>query len=49
MGGLTQFLDDPDKAQVDSICQQVKTQYGGGSRLVRENSQDPHSALIGRF
>jgi len=46
MGGLTQFLDDPDKAQVDWICQQVKTQYGGGSRLVRENSQDPHSALM---
>lgn len=46
MGGLTQFLDDPDKAQIAWICQQVKTQYGGASRVVRENSQDPHSALM---
>lgn len=46
MGGLTQFLDDPDKAQVAWVCQQVKTQYGGGSRFVRENNQDPHSPLM---
>ncbi|RUS94159.1 hypothetical protein DSM106972_094180 [Dulcicalothrix desertica PCC 7102] len=46
MGGLTQFLDDPDKAQIAWICQQVKTHYGGGSRFVRENHQDPHSPLM---
>jgi hypothetical protein len=46
MGGLTQFLDDPDKAQISWVCQQIKTQFGGGSRSVRENSQDPHSPLI---
>ncbi|MDJ0733533.1 MAG: hypothetical protein QNJ47_05495 [Nostocaceae cyanobacterium] len=46
MGGLTHFLDDPDKAQVAWVCQQVKTQYGGGSRFVRENNQDPHSPLM---
>jgi hypothetical protein len=46
MGGLTQFLDDPDKAQIDWVCQQVKMQYGGGSRFVRENNQDPHSPLM---
>lgn len=46
MGGLTQFLDDPDKAQISWICQQIKAQFGGGSRSVRENNQDPHSPLI---
>ncbi|NJN08141.1 MAG: hypothetical protein HC815_09125 [Richelia sp. RM1_1_1] len=46
MGGLTQFLDDPDIAQISWVCQQIKTQFGGGSRSVRENNQDPHSALI---
>ena len=46
MGGLTQFLDDPDIAQIQWVCQQIKTQFGGGSRSVRENNQDPHSALI---
>lgn len=46
MGGLTQFLDDPDKAQIAWICQQVKTHYGAGSRFVRENNQDPHSPLM---
>ena len=46
MGGLTQFLDDPDKAQISWVCQQIKSQFGGGSRSVRENNQDPHSPLI---
>ncbi|BAY93638.1 MULTISPECIES: hypothetical protein [unclassified Tolypothrix] len=46
MGGLTQFLDDPDKTQISWVCQQIKTQFGGGSRSVRENNQDPHSPLI---
>ena len=46
MGGIAQFLDDPDKAQIDWVIQQVKTQYGGASRVVRENSQDPHSPLM---
>ena len=46
MGGLTQFIDDPDKAQIQQIAQQIKTQFGAGSRFVRENNQDSHSALI---
>ncbi len=46
MGGLAQFLDDPDKAQIQWVCQQIKSQFGGGSRSVRENNQDPHSPLI---
>ncbi len=46
MGGLTQFLDDPDKTQISWVCQQIKSQFGGGSRSVRENNQDPHSPLI---
>ncbi|NJN11586.1 MAG: hypothetical protein HC815_27875 [Richelia sp. RM1_1_1] len=46
MGGLTQFLDDPDITQIQWVCQQIKSQFGGGSRSVRENNQDPHSPLI---
>ena len=41
MGGLTQFLDDPDIAQISWVCQQIKSQFGGGSRSVRENNQIP--------
>lgn len=46
MGGLTQFLDDPDKAEITWISRQIKMHYGARSRLVRENNQDPHSALM---
>ena len=45
-GGLTQFIDDPPVQQKQWVEQLIKVHYNASSRVVRENTQEPHCGLM---